>query len=218
MGFIACEKSYRKIVSAMAKDIEREIRETWFKDHIAQYTLHGIYGNLSVLRWAKPGTGIFATRYMFDQNKMYVTGDLGEAVFCFSGRSDVFVQSQYNLHYFESKMAAYSDARREYDSSKALAGLREWLEELKDADIAYDHNQVQGLISDALSCNSVSEWHYCVDQRSDFISKLDSEYCEWMYNIGSEIPVRVHSYLIGLQMAAAQLGEDEVEQPLTKRS
>lgn len=188
----------------MKKDTEQNIK-CWFTEHQATYTE---YGNLKVLCWEKPGTNIYMIRYVFDGNNMYVSGDLGEAVFCFTEKADLFIQSKYDLGYFESKLEAFSDPKRDFDSEKAVRNLREWLKEFKEDGEKYNHFHMEELFNAARECCTTSEWEHKVNCRSDFISELDPNYWEWMYNIGDVIPIRVQSYLIGLKMAAEQLNSN----------
>lgn len=183
-------------------DQDQEIRSHWFKDHQATYEEHG---DLKVLQWKKPGTIYYMVRYVFDGCKMYVSGDLGEAVFCFTEKADLFRQCKYSLYYFEVKLTAFSEDRRGFDSDQAIQRLREWLKEIKEDEAIYDHDSMRELFEEARSCNSKSEWAGIVNQHSDFISELDCNYWEWFYNIGDVIPIRIRSYLVGLKMAAEQL-------------
>ncbi|WP_410745825.1 hypothetical protein, partial [Clostridium neonatale] len=59
-------------------EVKKYIRENWFKDHKAVLTKHG---DLEVLDWRRPGTCCYAVRYVFDGCHMYITGDIGEALF-----------------------------------------------------------------------------------------------------------------------------------------
>ena len=64
---------------------EQSIRNN-FRDHIATLTEHG---DLKILEWEKPGTSFYYVRYVFDGNRIYITGDLGEAVFCLTWKADI---------------------------------------------------------------------------------------------------------------------------------
>ncbi|HBV97429.1 MAG: hypothetical protein JL50_08340 [Peptococcaceae bacterium BICA1-7] len=186
----------------MKRDTDREIREHWFKDHIATYTEQG---EIKVLQWKKPGTICYYVRYVFDGCKMYVSGDLGEAVFCFTETAELHIQSRYDLDYFEGKLRAYDGDRRDFDNDKAVKRLREWLKELKEDGNGYDHDNMRELFERARECSRQDDWKFIVNDYSDFISELDQDYWDWMYGIGDEIPLRIQSYLIGLKMAAEQL-------------
>jgi len=192
----------------MSRDIDQEIRDHWFNDHVATLTKHG---DLEVLRWKKPETGTYSCRYIFDGNKIYVSGDIGEAVFCLTEKSDVHTCALYNIGYFEGKLRAYSEDRRDFNNDKAVSRLREWLKDIKEDEQKYDHDDMRDLFDEARNCNSHSEWAEIVHSHEDFISDLDTDYRDWMYNCGDEIPIRIKGYLIGLKMASEQLKSVKIE-------
>lgn len=180
---------------------EQRIRGN-FKDHIATLTEHG---DLKVLDWKKPGTSFYYVRYVFDGYKMYITGDLGEAIFCLTWKADIGSFSNLSLGYFHEKLNAYCSDKYDFDSDKAVKRLREWLNQLKEDEKEYEHDKMQELFERARSCSEEWEWVEVIHEYEDFISDLDVDYWEWLYNIGREYPIRVFSYLIGLQMASKQL-------------
>lgn len=184
------------------RDIEKEIRERWFYEHLAEYSEQG---KLKVLVWSKPKSWMYGTKYIFDGCNMYVSGDIGEAVFCFTEKADVHTFKDYNIDYFESKLRAYGEERRTFDPARAVKRLREWLKEMKEYPKEYDHDSMRELFQEARQCSSHSEWNYILHEHDDFISELDQDYWEWMPNCGDEIPWRIYGYLIGLQMASEQL-------------
>lgn len=79
------------------------IREEWFDKHIATLTQHG---SLQVLDWREPGTNCYYCRYVFDGYRMYVSGDIGEAVFNLTWKADVHSFDKVHLEYFHGKIAA----------------------------------------------------------------------------------------------------------------
>lgn len=190
------------------KEIEKEIREYWFKDHIADF--QKINDRISILDWNRPDTICYSCRYVFDGSRVYVSGDIGEAVFCLTWKADIHSFNDIHIGYFEEKLSAYSGERRDFDSDKAVRRLREWVKGLKEEGIKYDHDEMKELFERARSCSSSDEWRYAFQEQSDFISDLDQDYWEWMYSIGDEIPRRIYGYLIGLQMASEQLKAESV--------
>jgi D-mannonate dehydratase len=186
--------------------LKKEIREHWFKNHKAELTQHG---ELQVLRWKQPDTNCYAIRYVFDGHRMYITGDLGEAVFCLTWQANVH-SFDIGLHYFDEKMKAYHSDRKEFDSEKAVKRLREWLNELKENDVKYDHDNMRELFEETRNCNQNWEWIETLHRHENWICKLDCDYWEWMYSIGDEYPARFVSYLVGLQMASEQLKAQEI--------
>ncbi|XZJ99589.1 hypothetical protein ACSXBY_09665 [Clostridium perfringens] len=60
----------------MCRDIaiQSEVRESWFKNHIAQVEVD--LDDLKVINWGGPGTNLYRVRYVFDRNKVYISGDI----------------------------------------------------------------------------------------------------------------------------------------------
>jgi len=182
--------------------IEKQIREDWFKNHKAELK---DLGEIQVLNWKKPGTGIYGVRYVFDGNMMYISGDVGEAVFWLTWKANVHSFNNVSIEYFSEKLVAFSDDKWNFNSEKAVKRLREWVNELKENQVSYDHDDMRELFEDARSCNRINEWYWVVSKNFDWISNLDPDYLEWFYDIGNEYPARLQSYLIGLKMASEQL-------------
>lgn len=173
-----------------------------FKDHIATLTEHG---DLKVLDWRKPGTIFYYVRYVFDGNKIYITGDLGEAVFHLTWKAEIHSFDNIGLGYFHEKLSAYHSDKYDFSSEQAIKRLTEWIDDLKESNIEYDHDEMQELLEKVRGCNQEWEWVEVIHEHQDFISDLEADYWEWFYNIGRSYPIRFQSYLIGLQMASEQL-------------
>jgi len=192
----------------MSKDIQQEIKEHWFKDHVAILTQHG---NMTVLDWRNPSDFSYHCRFVFDRQFVYISGDIGDAVFRLTWSANIHSFDDIHIHYFREKLSGCSGVDTAFNSEKAVGGLREWLKDLKEEGTKYDHDEMRDLFADARSCSNKKEWDYMVNNRYDFINELDQGCFEWIYEIGDEIPARIHAYLIGLQMASEQLKSLEVE-------
>lgn len=192
------------------ENIEKWIAETWFPEHKATLTQHG---DLQVLHWGKEGTGNYHCRYVFDGNKMYISGDIGEAVFWLTWNASVHSFNGIHIHYFEEKLCAYSGDRRRYSSEAAVKKLEQWKEDLIEGEVDFDAEEFEEMIGAAESCSNKEEWAYSYvnELYSDFINELDPDYWEWIYDIGDEFPRRIIGYLVGLKMASKQLKEEELE-------
>ena len=90
------------------KSMENQIKDRWFKDHKAELK---DLGEIQILNWKKPGTICYYIRYIFDGNKMYVSGDLGEAVFWLTWNADVHSFNGIHIDYFAKKLRAYHGER-----------------------------------------------------------------------------------------------------------
>lgn len=198
--------------------IEKEIKEHWFKDHKAELIN---YGDIIVLNWRNPKTICYYVRYVFDGYRMYITGDIGDAVFDLTWESTVHSFNDLYLGYFLGKMSACSNGKYEFDSDTAKEELIKWKSELlEDREFQNEDEKeefletISEMISDAGECQDEEQWawEYVNEKYNDFISENDCDYWEWMYNIGRVTPYRNYAYLIGLKMASEQLKSQEGEQ------
>lgn len=186
----------------MKRNIEQEIRENWFKNHIATLEQHG---DLEVLIWREPGTTCYSCRYVFDGDKMYISGDIGAAVFWLTWKADVHSFYGKHINYFYEKLEAYSGDRYDFNNEKAIKQLREWLKDMKEYVAEYDHNEMKELFDDVRNCSSYPDWIQIWNDRYDFLAEIDPDCAEQLHDLGSEITARVQGYLIGLKMASEQL-------------
>ena len=180
---------------------EQRIKEN-FKDHIATLTEHG---DLKVLEWREPCTFFYYVRYVFDGNKIYITGDLGEAIFYLTWKAEIHSFNNIGLDYFHEKLKAYHEEKYDFSSEQAVKRLREWIGELEDDYIDYGNEEMEELIEEARNCIHEWEWVNVIHKYQYFILDLTNNYWEWLYDIGRVYPMRFQSYLIGLQMASEQL-------------
>lgn len=192
--------------------IEKEIREYWFKDHKAELI---DMGEIQVLNWRNPNDNNYSVRYVFDGYKLYISGDIGEAVFNLTWKATVHSFEDMYAGYFLSKMSTCSNGKYEFDSCEAEQKIIEWKNKLlQDDEFESDDEKreeiidtINEMIEDMKSCNSEEQWawEYVNEKYNDFISEYDQDYWEWMYEIGRVTPYHNYAFLIGLQMASKQL-------------
>jgi len=191
------------------KNVEKWIEETWFHEHKATLTKHG---DLQVLNWQRPGTGNYYCRYIFDGRKLLISGDIGSAVFDLTWKAGIHSFNGIHVDYFEEKISAFSGDKRNYSGEKAVKELKEWKEQLIVDEVEFDSDEFENMVSAAENCSSKDEWAhmYVNNEYGELISDLDSDYWDWIYEIGDEMPKRIIGYLVGLQMASKQLKKYEL--------
>ena len=170
---------------------------------------------ISILNWKnKNGDGEYHVRFIFDedQERMFVSGDLGHAVFHFTEKATLFSISKYSsLDYFMEKMVC-STNKWEYDYTSAMEELRERLckddEDYDDIDFDVDE-----LIDDIM--HEFNQYGHGLiiasDSITDRVSQLDPDYWEWLYDIGGFPHTRIILWWQSLKMAAKQLRERMAE-------
>jgi hypothetical protein len=203
------------------ESIEKELREDWFKDHVAEF--EKLNDRVATLDWYKPNTCCYYTRYVFDGCKLYVSGDIGEAVFCLTEKADIKSIINYDVHYFHGKLSAFDDDKYSFDSATAIARINEQIEYCKEnkdyndegEELGTDHNNeindyietLEELIDVSTNCCNRNNWKYEVEQVYDRLTDYDSDVYEWIFDAGNVIPRSIQAYLIGLKMAYEQLKE-----------
>lgn len=220
------------------EDLEKELREEWFKDHKAK--LEKLSDDVSIMTWKAPGTCSYYVRYVFDYNKIYITGDLGDAIFKIYDKVNLEKAASFDIYYFHKKLTARDEEKWEFSEVKAIdrlkeeiaqieenkseylgldedgIGIREGLsdEEAEKVDI-YDEQieMFNNMIDSAGECSSRGNWVQCVYcDYLDPLSDYDSEFYEWIFDIGNAYPRNVQAFLIGLKMAYELLNEKEIVQ------
>lgn len=178
-----------------------------FKDHVATITEcgHGI----TIIDWSRPSTNCYAIRYIFDNNKIYISGDLGEAIFRLTWKAAVHSFNDVHFDYFHEKLQAISqEADYEFNSEKAIAEIKyQFQDSIEDFDND-ELNVYNDLIEAPNHCNDVGGWKYWLNTNQDWMN-IDVDGYEWLYDCGNVYSFWFVSYLVGLQMISEQIMESE---------
>ena len=208
------------------REIKKEIREDWFKDHIANY--EEVNERLRVLDWKRTQSSTYRVRYVMDGSYLYISGDLGEAVFNLTWEATLESFQDINLGYFHSKLSAYGDNKKYWDSEEAKDRLQEEVDELEKNFVDYGYKTIddeelidrvsllETMQDIADDCSTSKEWESRIsfegyDPLFEQLQKYDNDCWEWIFAIGDTIPGRVRAYWIGLKMAFEQLEGDKNE-------
>jgi hypothetical protein len=198
----------------MRKTHAQEITGDWFKDHKANIELFD--PEAIIIKWAKPGTGIYAVTYIIRNNYLYVSGDIGEAVYCWSSAISPQFLSTLNLDYFASKCQA-SEAGRGYPSWDDEQAKENLMDALK-YHIASNNEIEESEVTKEMVEDHLDEQNTSLDYAEDSCSSKDLFYAwigesgydlfgsDWYENtFGQTIDMRCEGHLIGIRMAVKQL-------------
>jgi hypothetical protein len=188
------------------KKMVQEINKDWFENHVAEF--EKLNDRVSILNWGKPGSCFYYTRYVFDGCKLYISGDVGEAVFCLTEKASIESIKDYSVDYFHGKLAAFGESEYDFDDKEAIKRLKE---ERKETTSKEYKKILTYLIDEVESCCNVDNWRYVTDQNWNDISEYDPDANEWIYEVGNVVPLRVQGYLIGIKMAYEQLNNKAVD-------
>lgn len=135
---------------------------------------------IKILKWADPKTSTYSIKYIIDNNVLFVSGDLGFAVYRWTSCVDFEWLADLSIDYFCSKCEASEKGHKyfEWENFRTSRGMSEI-------------ENKEGWI----------EW--CCEEGEEVFQTTD--YWEWAYDIGDVIHIRCHYHLIGLKMAMEQL-------------
>jgi hypothetical protein len=181
---------------------KKEIRSEWFENHVAE--LHGEEG-LQVIHWGENGTNMYRAKFVLSGNNVFISGDIGEAVYSLTCRATLENIKDFNLSYFTGKLSAFCEERWGFDEKLAKKELREYWKEYEmkrrysDGQEIYDG--ILNAINESTSLESYRAWLMPVYQQTS----VESDDLECVWDFGKRMPYRLIGYWVGLQMAIEQL-------------
>lgn len=185
---------------------KKEIKENWFKNHVAE--IKGEEG-LQVIYWGKSGTNMYRTKYVLSGNNIFISGDIGEAVYSLTCSATLDNIKDFNLGYFTGKLEAFCEDRWNFDQTLAKKELREYWDEYEINEQYDDAREIyKGIISaidESTSLDAYRAWLMPVYQNTS----VDSDTMEYVWDFGKRMPYRLIGYWVGLQMVIEQLSSKE---------
>jgi len=199
-----------------AKKIAALARTKWFKDHVVDLRTDG---SVTVVDFHKPGTSVYAVRYIFAGSYVYVSGDLGSAVFHCTWPVMPTNKHWNDRWYIYEKLEA---ARRydfdEYDADVCVTCIKNTLLERDKAEKntrfpenwdAKQKETFRELIKRAKECAGRISWSTAIaDLNADGdISNLDNDWWEWLDSAGEVMPPCIVGIIEGLQIISEKLNK-----------
>lgn len=183
--------------------MQEEIRNEWFASHVAK--IQGDEG-VQVIEWGTPGTFMYRTKYVLSGNNVFVSGDIGEAVYTLTCPATLENMKNFDLSYFTGKLSAFCDDRWNFDEKKANKELKEYwdeydMNEIEDGKEIYD--SIMSAMGESYSIDSFGAWLMTVYQDTS----IDSETMSIVSGFGQRLPPRLIGYWVGLQMIIEQLNQ-----------
>ena len=194
-----------------------------YKEHLGLWTTHAErifadfkavlskHDGVSVLDWKnKYGAGDYYMRVIFDEDKerMFISGDLGNAVFQFTEKATLFSIAKYSsFPYFFSKLSCTTD-RWKYDYDSAKEELKERLiwEDMIESEL----DEADELIGDIMdNYDQYGNGSYLTEELRERLSEVDPEYFRWVSSLGRLPHPRVIIWWQALKLAARQIQSKE---------
>lgn len=190
------------------KEMEQEVRQHWFPNHQAKLTE---YEGVSILDWKEPGTVCYSVRYIFAGSRLYISGDIGEAIFNLTWKATPESFADVELGYLLGKLSCHSRDRWHFDERKAKNDIREWYEEavydvegksLKETNEV--HKELKRIIQVVTTPKELERelFDYYTDNSFYY---YDAEDFSMFSDFGKKLPMVYVAYLLGIKLANEQL-------------
>ncbi|SSS87772.1 Uncharacterised protein [Acinetobacter baumannii] len=180
---------------------KKDIENNWFENHVAE--IKGEEG-LQVIYWGEPGTNMYRTKYVLSGNNVFISGDIGEAVYSLTCLASLENIKDFDLSYFTGKLTAFCDERYDFDDAKAKKELKEFWKEYDMHEIDESKAIYDGVMSAIDESTNMNQYHGMLMMVYHDTS-LESDTLEYLWDLGERMPYRLIGYWVGLQMAIKQL-------------
>lgn len=192
-------------------DMDLERQKENFKNHIATLT---DYGNIKVLDFANPNSSHYRIRFLFEEDycRLHISGDLGELIATNYNNMtfNKFTDFVNNTGYFEEKVDCHNRAFYYYDEDTARKELKERFEEYELLNYAdeyswqdNDEKRLEYILRDILY--DFSDDTGIGSKGYEELSKFDSDYWEWAYDLGKKSTGILDLYMLAFKLAMEQL-------------
>ena len=195
-------------------DLQRQMKN--FKNHIATFT---DYGNIKILDFANPNSSHYRIRFLFEEDycRLHISGDLGELIATNYNNMtfNKFADFINNTGYFEEKVDCHNRAFYCYDENVARQDLKERFEEYELLNLSSDlygyswvdddEKILEYILDDIL--HDFSDITGIGGKGYEELSKFDSDYWEWAYDLGRKSTGILDLYMLAFRLAMEQLKE-----------
>jgi len=193
---------------------QKEIRDEWFKNHVIK-SMEGT-GDLQRISWGEKGTRMYQIDYVLSNNMVFVSGDLGEAVYALTCSATLENIKDFGLPYFMKKLTAHGRRRWDFDSELAQEQITEYIFAWCDVEDASELSEADKELYEELTGATI-EWdlHDHFDKavfsiyQDTNVSWFDGEAACCISDCGKRLPRSYIAYWLGLQMMIEQLGKGE---------
>ena len=200
----------RETKSLTARDVQEEYAaraRKWFAGHVATLTTYD--DGLQRINWRDPQQGnTYWIEYLLDGCDLFVTGDVGSAVYRWSRPAGAFVDflGGLELEYFASKRECMEGAANHgWEPRLAEAEIRRYFEDPENADALSVLDKTRDSVDDLVAlAASRDTWSYFLSSGAG-AQVFGDEWWECWPGIGDMLLLRIVAHWVGITMAVAQL-------------
>lgn len=184
----------------LVKDWKNIIKNTWFNNHKVRFL--ELTNDTTIIDWDN-GSCFYKMRIILDKNVVYISGDLGSAVYTLTcKRATINEIASYDISYFTEKLTAFSSDEDEFEKGIAKTDIEEWYEEVAEFNDPEVVDNVYNILMNILegSVSSFEEWRNELAIIKDEIETVEEFYESKLLEVGSMTNVRLYAYLEAFKM------------------
>ena len=187
--------------------------ENKFKDHVAELTE---VNGTQIVFWHKPGTIIYSMNVIYSKNFIYISGDLGDAIFRTTWTTNYKNCSNKNFHYLLEKLSCTNRGKKIWLSDKCIKDIDEWHKETIEYAID-DEAPKEYLVrlkefAEELKYYTDDKYEYMSNLQNSNLDDFDEPTESYLWGAGERINDIMYYYWVALRMIAEYLNkEKEVE-------
>lgn len=192
------------------QDVIKKAKEYWFNEHEAKLKT---YEDMSIIYWSKPNSWEYKVKYIISGGNIFISGDLGDAVYNWYNPNPLLAFKRFNLRYFNTKLTAFQDGGKyNFDQDLAYHELEEYFDQFDedmDEEFSKDsemYKEIKIAISESSSVEAFHGWMMVAFERAN----IDHDVMSDLWSLGQRLNGRLIGYWLGLQMALEQLEEKGV--------
>lgn len=190
---------------AYLENEKEEIKHTWFHEHVV--SIQGEEGFQKII-FSKPTSNMYRINYVLSGNNIFISGDIGEAVYTLTCAATIENIKHFNLSYFTDKLSASSEVRWKFNSSTAREQLNDFWKEYEMEKYEDEKAIRRGILRAINESNSYENYqNYLLSVYHD--TTVSGDDLDVVSEFGKEMPMRLIAYWVGLQMVIRQLEEKE---------
>lgn len=185
------------------ENLINQIRNEWFGEHVVNLREEP---GLTLIRWGKPGESFYRMKLILCGNNVFISGDVGDAVYTLTCEATLKNMRGFDLSYFTKKLTAYSEDRWDFDPALAKKQVRDYFNENAGYPKSESQKKLEReLVSIVDDSSSIAHYHqhlFSLHESSDFAIEPDT--LDDVHHFGRTIPHRLIGYWVALQMIAEQ--------------
>ena len=162
------------------------------------------YADIKVIDFKKQDTSHYYIRYIFDNGKIIVSGDLGTAIYVWNWGISLNNFEDIQLDYFNGKCSCSSEGKTSWCGDTAIKALDEHYKDyISDDEENGNKEEIKEYFSELKNTAYDKDEYYALARDYD----LEEDAYEWIFDVGNVVPLRHKLHLYGLVAIQRELNK-----------